>query len=124
MNGSAQASLFDAPVEPVSGNAGDWLGGLLGGELTTALCIVAIAMLGMLMLGGHLHARTGLKVVAGCFLLLSASLVAGGLQGVVRDASGGSMQMQDGQVIVEAGPKEALPPADYNPYARASVRRD
>ena len=108
---AAQVSLFDVPVEPVAGNAGDWLGGLLGGELASALCIIAIAMLGMLMLGGRLHVRTGLKVVAGCFLLLSASLVAGGLQGAARNTASGSGDMRGGPMVVEAGPEEILPPA-------------
>jgi type IV secretory pathway VirB2 component (pilin) len=108
---AARASLFDAPIEPVAGNAGDWLGGLLGGGLATALCIVAIAMLGMLMLGGRLQVRTGLKVVAGCFLLLSASLVAGGLQGVARNSASGPADMRDGPMVVEAEPDEILPPA-------------
>lgn len=101
-----QASLFDAPVEPVTGNAGDWLGGLLAGELVSALCIVAIAMLGVLMLGGRLPVRTGLKVVIGCFLLLGASLVAGGLQGAARNTSGGPTDMREGPMVVEAEPEE------------------
>ena len=108
---AAQASLFDAPMEPVAGNAGDWIGGLLGGGLATALCILAIAMLGMLMLGGRLPIRTGLKVVVGCFLLLSASLVAGGLQGVARNTGTSSADMRAGRMIVEAEPEEILPPA-------------
>lgn len=119
---AAQASLFDAPVGPVAGHAGEWLGWLLAGELASALCIVAIAMLGVLMLGGRLPVRTGLKVVAGCFLLLSASLVAGGLQGVARTTGVGPAQLQSGPVIVEAEP-EPTPPADYDPYAGASLRR-
>ena len=118
---AAEASLFDAPEEPVTGNAGDWLGGLLGGELTTALCVVAIAMLGLLMLGGRLPVRTGLKVVMGCFLLLSASLVATGLQGVERDSGVALAQTQNRPVTVETEP-EVLPPANYDPYAGASLR--
>jgi type IV secretory pathway VirB2 component (pilin) len=108
---AAQASLFDAPIGPVAGNAGDWLGGLLGGELATALCIIAIAMLGFMMLSGRLPIRTGLKVVAGCFLLLSASLVAGGLQGVAQRTSDGSVGLQSAPMVVEAEPDEILPPA-------------
>jgi type IV secretory pathway VirB2 component (pilin) len=121
---AAQASLFDAPAEPVAGHAGDWLGGLLGGGLATALCIIAIAMLSMMMLSGRLPVRTGVKVVAGCFLLLGASLAAGGLQGIARNTGDGSVGLGKGPVTVETGPEELLPPADYNPYARAAVRRD
>jgi type IV secretory pathway VirB2 component (pilin) len=121
---AAQASLFDAPVEPVAGSAGDWLGGLLGGELAMTLCIIAIAMLGIMMLGGRLPIRSGLKVVAGCFLLLGASLVAGGLQGIARNTGGGPAQLQGGPAIVEAEAEEPLPPANYDPYAGASLRQD
>jgi type IV secretory pathway VirB2 component (pilin) len=120
---AVQASLFDVPAQPVAGNAGDWLGSLLGGQLASALCIVAIAMLGVMMLSGRLPVRSGLKVIAGCFLLLGAPLVAGGLQGAARNANGGSGQIPHGPVMVEVEPEEPLPPADYNPYARASVRR-
>ena len=108
---AAQASLFDAPVEPVAAEAGDWLGSLLGGELASALCIVAIAMLGFMMLSGRLPVRSGLKVIAGCFLLLSASLVAGGLQGAARDTASGTANIHSGPLIVEAEPEEVLPPA-------------
>jgi len=121
---AAQASLFDVPVEPVAGSAGGWLGGLLVGELASSLCIVAIAMFGIMMLSGRLPIRTGLKVVAGCFLLLSASLVAGGLQGVARNTGDSLIETHRGAVVVGAEPEKPLPPADYNPYARASVRRD
>lgn len=124
MNEVTQGSLFDAPTGSVAGNAGDWLGELLGGELASALCIVAIAMLGMLMLGGRLPLRTGLKIVMGCFLLLGASLVAGGLQDVSRNIGGGSLELERGPVVVEAEAEDPLPSANYNPYARASVRRD
>jgi type IV secretory pathway VirB2 component (pilin) len=124
MSAAAQASLFDAPVQPVAGNAGDWLGAMLGGGLATALCIIAIAMLGIMMLSGRLPVRNGLTVVAGCFLLLSASLVARGLQGIARNTGGGLVEGERGPIIVEVEPEEPLVPADFNPYARASVRRN
>ena len=109
---AGQSSLFDAPVETVTGNAGGWLGGLLGGNLASALCVVAVAMLGIMMLSGRLPVRSGLKVVAGCFLLLSASLVAGSLQGAVaRATGGGAAQVHSGPLIVEAEREEVLPPA-------------
>jgi hypothetical protein len=49
MEGS-HGSLFDASAQPVAGNAGNWLGQLLAGKLATPLCIVATAILGLLML--------------------------------------------------------------------------
>jgi type IV secretion system protein VirB2 len=120
----AQASLFDKPAQPVFGAAGEWTGGVLGGSLATALCVIAVAILGLLLLSGRLHVRRGVEVVLGCFLLLGAGALAVQLQQMASGA-GGAGPTGGEQVIVPA-PQETppLPPANYDPYAGASLRTD
>jgi type IV secretory pathway VirB2 component (pilin) len=118
------ASLFDRSPQPVLGAAGEWTQGLLGGTLATALCVIAVAILGFLLLSGRLQVRRSVEVVLGCFLLLGAGLLAVQLQQLATGAAVTS-QAGAGQVILPA-PAESppLPPAGYDPYAGASLRRD
>ena len=74
----AAASLFDRPAEPVLGTSSSWIEGVLGGTLATSLCVIAIAILGLLLLAGRLRVRRSTEVVLGCFLLLGAGLLAAG----------------------------------------------
>ena len=46
-------SLFDAPSQGPFGSALDWITGLLLGELAIALCVIAIAFVGFIMLAGR-----------------------------------------------------------------------
>jgi type IV secretory pathway VirB2 component (pilin) len=119
----AASSLFDKPAQPVLNGASEWAQGVLGGSLATALCVIAIAILGLLLFSGHLRARRGVEVVLGCFLLLGAGLVAGQLQKLagtaIGEGSGGE------QVIIPQASQTPPPaPANYDPYAGASLRRD
>ena len=120
----ARASLFDAPPRPVLGAAGEWTQGALGGSLATALCIIAVAILGLLLLSGRLQVRRSVEVALGCFLLLGAGALAVQLQQLASGA-GGAEAMGGEQVILPA-PSETprLPPASYDPYAGASLRQD
>ena len=106
----AQASLFDAPPRPVLGAASEWTQGVLGGSLATALCVVAIALLGLLLLSGRLRVRRSVEVVLGCFLLLGAGLLAGQLQALAAGAAG-----------AEGTGAEQV---NYDPYAGASLRQN
>lgn len=119
----AQASLFDAPAQPVLGAARAWLESLLGGSMVPALCVLAIALLGLMMLGGRLPIRTGVQVVLGCFLLLGAPLVARELQSLAQ-AEAGDASTITAVVAPTSEPAKPLPPANYDPYAGASLRRD
>jgi type IV secretion system protein VirB2 len=120
----AQASLFDAPPRPVLGAASDWTAGVLGGTLATALCVIAVAILGLLLLSGRLRVRRSVEVVLGCFLLLDAGVLAAQLRQLAGDASGAT-HAGTAQVILPA-PEQTppLPPANYDPYAGASLRTD
>lgn len=119
-----QASLFDAPPEPVLAGGSGWITGLVGGSLAVSLCVIAAALLGMLMLTGRLHVRRGLQVVLGCFVLLGSSALAGGL----TDLAGNGTEAGP-HVIVLPSPAATLllaPMGDRNnpfdPYSGASLR--
>lgn len=119
------ASLFDTPPQPVLGAASDWTQGVLDGSFATSLSVIAIAVLGLLLLTGRLRVRRSVEVVFGCFLLLGAGLLAVQLQqlaGGVGSADGAAGRER----IIVPGPAqtEPLPPANYDPYAGASLRRD
>jgi type IV secretory pathway VirB2 component (pilin) len=120
----AAASLFDKPPHPILGAASDWTLGVLGGSLATSLCVIAVAILGLLLLTGSLRVRRGAQVVLGCFLLLGAGLLAAQLQRLAGGAAGSDRAGGD-QVILPADvPLQVPPPANYDPYAGASLRRD
>ena len=118
------ASLFDKPVQPMLGAASEWTQGMLGGSLATSLCVIAVAILGLLLLTGRLHFRRSIEVVLGCFLLLGAGLLATELQqlgqGVAGEQTAGGEQI----IVPQAPPTQPPPPAHYDPYAGASLRRD
>lgn len=121
---TVRGSLFDAPAVPPIDTASSWVAGALSGSLATALCVVAVALLGVLMLRGRLPVREGVQVVAGCFLLFGASAVAAGLMsaGVGRSGVGRASPDQVRPYTLQTSPPP--PPADYDPYAGASVRQD
>ncbi len=120
----AAASLFEKPAHPVLGAAGDWTTGVLGGSVATSLCVVAIAILGVLLLTGRLRVRRGAEVVLGCFLLLGAGLLAARLQQLAGDAAGAKRAGGEQVILPADAPPQAPPPANYDPYAGASLRRD
>ena len=119
----AAASLFDKPAQPVLGGAGEWTQGVLGGSLATSLCVIAIAIFGLLLLAGRLRVRRGVEVVLGCFLLLGAGLLAAQLQNLAGSAAG-SERVSEQIILPEPTPIKPPPPANYDPYAGASLRRD
>lgn len=121
---SMAASLFDRPAGAVLGSASEWTQGTLGGTLATALCVIAVAMLGLLLLAGRLHVRRGVEVVLGCFLLLGA----GSLAALLQETADGTVETgRSGREVVVTPAqelREPLPPASYDPYAGASLRQD
>lgn len=121
---TVRGSLFDAPVSSPSEAASSWVTGALSGSLATALCVVAVALLGVLMLRGRLPVRDGVQVVVGCFLLFGASVLAAGLMGAGVSRSGydrGAPAESPGYVAEVPPPP---PPSNYDPYAGASIRQD
>jgi type IV secretory pathway VirB2 component (pilin) len=120
----ATASLFDKPVQPVLGAASDWMQGVLGGTLATSLCIIAVAILGLLLLAGRLQVRRGVEVALGCFLLLGAGLLATQLQQLAGGATGTDGNRGEQVIIPDTPPIPPPPRANYDPYAGASLQRD
>lgn len=98
-----------------------WLVELLTGNLAVTLCVVAVALLGFALLSGRVSVQRGLSTALGAFILLAAPTVAAGFAQI--------WQGQDAIVFApEVAPTDDLPPrgvlkpADYDPYAGASIR--
>lgn len=119
---SISASLFEPLPEPALGSAADWLTALLAGSAATAVCVIAVGAFGMLMLTGRISLRRGFRVLLGCSLLLGASTLAAGLQGLGREGAQSGAAPSPQVIEVQSIPKP-LPPAHNNPYAGASLRR-
>jgi hypothetical protein len=98
--------------------ASDWLTGTLFGGLATGLCVVAVAFVGLRLMAGDMAVRDGLRVVLGCFVLLSAPVIAFGLQG----AAGGAVPPAETIATATPLPEVSTPP--YDPYLGATVRWD
>ncbi len=92
------------------------------GSVVIGLCVIAVALTGFMMLRGSLPLRQGASVVVGCFVLLSAPVIADGL----RAAAGGEISTRSEPAVLP--PETPLPPppppSDYDPYAGASLRHD
>jgi type IV secretory pathway VirB2 component (pilin) len=118
-------SLFDAPQGSALSAATDWLAGLLAGPAAAALCVVAVAIVGITMLSGRLAIRDGARVILGCFILLGAPLLAAEFRGFADDAAGVAAAAEPSPAAQPLGRVgRELPPADYDPYAGASLRGD
>ena len=98
----------------------DWVAGTLLGGVALGLCILAVAYIGFLMLLGRLPVREGLRVVLGCFILFAAPVIASAFVGLANQDT----PLQQASAAIEDNPRGELPPADYDPYAGASLRRD
>lgn len=116
-------SAFDAPATRPLAASLDWITATLQGDLAIGICVIAVAIVGMVMLTGRMPIRQGAHVILGCFILLGAPVVASGFSGIWQDSSGPgpALAASEPTVIYE---RDDLPPATYNPYARASFRRD
>lgn len=117
-----QSSLFTAPTAgPIEGAMG-WLNATLQSQVAIGLCILAVAFIGLTMLTGRLPIRRGMQVVLGCFVLLGAPAIAAGFTGLWQDARSPApvATVNTPTVLYE----RQLPPATYDPYAGASLRRD
>lgn len=118
---SSSPSLLEAPASSPFVAAADWVTGTLLGSVAVSLCVIAVAFVGLRMMTGHLSARDGLRVVIACFVLLGASTIAAGLRGAAEQASPPAAVLP---TLPQGSPAPSpLPPADYDPYAGASLRR-
>jgi type IV secretion system protein VirB2 len=115
----AYSALFDRPTVSPLGSAFQWVGSFFQNDAAISLCVIAVALLGYTMLMGRWPIRRAALVIIGCFVLLGAPLIAGDILGgaQVTDAS---PQVQASGVLYQ---RADLPPADYDPYAGASLIR-
>jgi type IV secretory pathway VirB2 component (pilin) len=120
---SPPRSLLDAPLgEPIVDGVG-WVSGLLTGSLAITLAVIGIALLGFLLLTGRVDVRRSGRVVLGAFVLFGTPLIVAGLMQIGTAGDGAPL---DPPVAAAADgpPRDDLPPANYDPYAGASLRRD
>ena len=117
---SKAPSLLDPPANPPFEAAAGWLTGARLGSVAVSLCVIAIALVGLRMMTGHLTVRDGARVVIACFVLLGASAIATGLRGAADQLSPGDAEPLQSPASPEPSP---LPPANYDPYAGPSLRR-
>lgn len=119
----ASASLLEPSGEPVLGTAISWITSTMLGSIALGLCTIAVAVVGLMMLEGRLPIRQGARVIVGCFVIFGAPIIAAGLMG--------SWQSEAAYIpppsALDSDPataREEPPPANYDPYAGASLRRD
>lgn len=120
---TTQSSLFEPSGPPVLAGSSTWVEGVLLGEGAVALCSIAVALVGVLMLSGRLPIIGSARVVLGCFVLLGAPVLAG----VLLDATGESTAKPVANRVIERfvnAPRQELPATDNDPYAGASLGRN
>lgn len=101
----------------------DWVANLLLGSAAIGLCVIAVAVVGLMLLSGRLPIRHGLRTLLGCFILLGAPVIAVGLVGSWQGIS--ERPTTPVSTVDYAQPREEPPSAEgYDPYAGASLRRD
>jgi type IV secretory pathway VirB2 component (pilin) len=118
-----QQSLFETGDGVPTVDSARWIEGVMLGEMALGVCVIAVAFIGALMLTGRLPLREGMRVVAGCFVLLGAPVIAAGfVQGGDRVS-----EPPTSPPPLEVQPETLrpdLPPANFDPYAGASLRQD
>ncbi|MBV7265156.1 TrbC/VirB2 family protein [Erythrobacter ani] len=118
-----QPSLIDPYQGSSLGKSVAWMHATLFGDIAIGLCVLAVAFLGLMLLTGRVPIRHGMRVVIGCFVLLGAPTIAAGLMGA-KPAAEAARQPSPIADTTSASPRGNLKPAQYDPYAGASLRRD
>ncbi len=117
---TVQKSLFDAGGGTSTIEAARWMERVMLGHIALGLCVIAVALIGALMLSGRLPLREGMRVLIGCFVLLGAPIIGSGLMQdrSGRDDNSPSRSQNSAETAV---PRGDMPPANYDPYAGASL---
>jgi type IV secretory pathway VirB2 component (pilin) len=99
-----------------------WVQGVLLGTTATVVGVIAVASIGLLMLGGRVEIRQGMRTVLGLFLIFSAptiaSAIASQLSGVAATPANSPAEPPP---LMPESDKGATPPEQLDPYAGASV---
>lgn len=119
---AVQPSLFEpSDASPLQGAAG-WISELMQGPLVVTLCVIAVALVGFAALSGRLPVRMGARAVLGCFVVSGAPVIASALMWQGEKASPQVVYQAENVASEPARPE--LPPAEFDPYSGASLRRD
>lgn len=116
-----QPSLFEPSPRSVLSGSLEWVEGLMLGPLAVTLCVLAVAIIGLVMLTGRLPVRMVARTILGCFILLGAPAIASALMLVDR---GNHLSATAGLERASPPPRANLPPANNDPYSGASLRRE
>jgi type IV secretory pathway VirB2 component (pilin) len=119
---AVQQSLFEAGGGTPMAESARWIGGVILGEIALGVCVIAVALVGALMLTGRLPLRDGAGIVVGCFVLLTAPVIAVGFVG--WGIGGFETSAPPLVEVVIESPRPDLPSANFDPYAGASLRED
>lgn len=84
---SLTTSLSDPSGSQAILNAVAWVQGTLLGTVATTVAVIAISVVGVRMLTGHIDIKRGTTVICGCFILFGAPTIAAGLQMAGSDAA-------------------------------------
>ncbi len=115
-------SLFEpSGASPLQG-AALWITELMQGPLVVTLCVIAVALVGFAALGGRVPVRMGARAVLGCFVVLGAPVVASALMWQGEEPS--PQVVYQAESVTTEPSRPDLPPADYDPYSGASLRRE
>ena len=119
---SMSASLADPPGSSVIVAAVAWIEGTLLGTVATTITIIAVASVGFMLFTGRVNYRHGLSVIIGSFILFGATSIMAGLQALMTGAETTEV------AFVAEPPPPVIPsppprPANYDPFAGASVQR-
>jgi type IV secretory pathway VirB2 component (pilin) len=106
--------------------ASSWVEGALTGPVATSIAVLAIASIGLLMLGGRIDVRRSARVIIGCFIIFGASTIAAGVHWAI---TGGDSGLPVAEIDAPPYYSPAAPtmphsvPAATDPYAGAAVPR-
>lgn len=114
-------SLTDPPLDSPIADGVAWVHGAALGSAAAAIAVIAVAAVGLLMLSGRLELKRGITVIIGCFILFGAGGVAVALTGIARADNAPVPQATPSPEPLSNQSRSALPPAEYDPYAGASI---
>lgn len=115
------ASLLDPLQDSAILAAIRWLEGVLLGSLATTIGVIAIAAIGLLMLGGYVPVRRGASAVLGCFILFGAPGIVAGLRSAIPESFPRAMAEESLPQVQQPAMPRPPSPQGYDPYAGAAV---
>lgn len=98
-----------------------WLEAVALGTIATSIALIAVASIGFLMLSGRLPIRRGATVIAGCFILFGAPIIAASILSLARTNTQASSTFEPAQPSKIPPVPTAKSGSGYDPYAGAAV---